>query len=140
MQHDSMDLLKDHSLKYIEMALSTDHIEKVANPDGYGIRTGDCKDTVEIFLTGKNNLLESVSFWVQGCMNTVACCNTLARLCEGKTIEAAWGITPEKINDFLETLPSDHFHCAELAVGALYLALADLKQHGTPQHCISGCK
>lgn len=128
MQHHNMDFLKDHSLNYIEMALSTDHIEKVAQPDGYGIRTGDCKDTVEIFLTCKNNLLESVSFWVQGCMNTVACCNALARLCEGKTIEDAWCISPEQVNDFLETLPRDHFHCAELAVGALYLALADLKQ------------
>ncbi len=55
MQHDNKDLLKDHSLKYIEMVLSTDHIEKVAQPDGYGIRTGECKDTVEIFLICKNN-------------------------------------------------------------------------------------
>jgi nitrogen fixation protein NifU and related proteins len=129
MQHDNIDFLKDHSLKYIEMALSTDHIEKVAHPDGYGVRTGDCKDTVEIFLTSVENILESVSFWVQGCMNTVACCNALVKLCEGKTIEEAWCISPEKITDFLETLPRDHFHCAELAVGALYLALADLKQH-----------
>jgi len=129
MQHDNIDFLKDHSLKYIEMALSTDHIEKVAHPDGYGTRTGDCKDTVEIFLTSKKNILESVSFWVQGCMNTVACCNALAKLCEGKSIEEAWCISPEQINDFLETLPWGHFHCAELAVGAMYLALADLQQH-----------
>ncbi|MCP4673404.1 MAG: iron-sulfur cluster assembly scaffold protein, partial [Desulfobacula sp.] len=39
----------------------------------------------------------------------------------------AWKISPEKVNKFLETLPEDHFHCAELAVGALYLALADLE-------------
>jgi nitrogen fixation NifU-like protein len=31
------------------------------------------------------------------------------------------------VADFLKTLPADHFHCAELAVGALYLALASLK-------------
>ena len=129
MQHDNIDFLKDHSLKYIEMALSTDHIEKVTHPDGYWTRTRGCKNTVEIFLTSVNNILKSVSFWVQGCMNTVACCNALVKLCEGKTIEEAWCISPEKITDFLETLPRDHFHCAELAVGALYLALADLKQH-----------
>ena len=72
MQHDNIDFLKDHSLKYIEMALSTDHIEKVAHPDGYGVRTGDCKDTVEIFLTSVENILESVSFWVQGCNQNTA--------------------------------------------------------------------
>ncbi len=132
MQHDNIDFLKGHSAKYIEMALNTDHIKEVAHPDGYGTRTGDCKDTVEIFLTSEKNILESVSFWVQGCMNTVTCCNALAKLCEGKTIEDAWCVSPEQINDFLETLPQDHFHCAELAVGALYLALADLKQPKRP--------
>jgi nitrogen fixation protein NifU and related proteins len=29
--------------------------------------------------------------------------------------------------EFLETLPRGHHHCAELAVGALYRALADLR-------------
>jgi len=29
----------------------------------------------------------------------------------------------------LETLPPDHFHCAELAVGAFYLALAHLRDN-----------
>jgi nitrogen fixation NifU-like protein len=29
--------------------------------------------------------------------------------------------------EFLETLPKGHHHCAELAVGALYRALADAR-------------
>lgn len=123
--------LNHHSLKYIEMSLSTDRIERVANPDGYGKRTGDCGDTVEFFLMCKNDILESVSFYIQGCVNTVACCNTVAKLVQGKTIESAWHISPEQVDNFLETLPEDHFHCAELAVGALYLALADLKKNKT---------
>jgi nitrogen fixation NifU-like protein len=47
---------------------------------------------------------------------------------EGKNINAAWGITPERVIDYLETLPPDHAHCAELAVGALYLALANYQE------------
>jgi len=108
------------------MALRTDRIERVANPDGYGKRTGDCGDTVEFFLTCENNIIQHVSFYVQGCINTIACCNTVARFAKGKPIESAWDISPDRVSDFLETLPEDHFHCAELAVGALYLALADL--------------
>jgi nitrogen fixation NifU-like protein len=50
-------------------------------------------------------------------------------LVEGKTVAAAWEITPEKVADFLETLPGDHYHCAELAVGTLYLALADTREN-----------
>ena len=118
--------LHNHSLPYIEMALRTDRIERVANPDGYGKRTGDCGDTVEFFLNRENNILGFVSFHVQGCRNTTACCNAVAKFAKGKSIESAWNISPEQVNIFLETLPEDHFHCAELAVGALYLALADL--------------
>ena len=49
----------------------------------------------------------------------------VAFLAEGKTIGEAWEIAPEAVAEYLETLPEDHFHCAELAVGALYLALSD---------------
>ena len=127
MLNHNMDFFQTHSLKYIEMALSTDRIEIISNPDGYGKRTGDCGDTVEFFLTCKNNIIESSSFHVDGCMNTIACCNTVSKFIEKKTIESAWNVSPEKIDTFLETLPENHFHCAELAVGALYLALTDLK-------------
>ncbi|MFA5902487.1 MAG: iron-sulfur cluster assembly scaffold protein [Desulfobacula sp.] len=127
MHQDQTDFLNTHSLQYIEMALSTDRIERLADPDGYGRRTGECGDTAEFFLVCKNNILESVSFDVHGCMNTTACCNTVTKMAFGKTIEAAWEITPGQVNRFLETLPEDHFHCAELAVGAFYLALTDIK-------------
>lgn len=127
MHHITTDFLKDHSLNFIEMALGTDRIERVACPDGYGMRTGDCGDTVEFFLFWDNHILTSVSFYVQGCLNTIACCNTVAGFVEGKSVESAWQISPEQVKHFLETLPVDHFHCAELAVGALYLALNDLQ-------------
>lgn len=108
------------------MALSTDRIERITRPDGYGKRTGECGDTAEFFLICKDNIIQSASFYVHGCMNTTACCNTVATLAIGKTVEAAWEITPEEVIRFLETLPKDHFHCAELAIGAFYLALTDI--------------
>ena len=69
--------------------------------------------------------IQSVAYQTNGCLHTNACANTVANLVEGKTINEAWEITPETVIDFLETLPAEHFHCAELAVGALYRALAD---------------
>ncbi len=126
------DFLNTHSLHYIEMALSTERIERLINPDGYGKRTGECGDTAEFFLIFKDNVLETVSFYVQGCLNTTACCNTAAMMAQGKTIDQAWEISPEQVNEFLKTLPEDHFHCAQLAVGALYLALADLVRKKKP--------
>lgn len=119
---------KDHSLRYLEMALRTDKRERLINPDGYGKRTGECGDTVEMFLTVRKNRIESISFDTDGCINTNACANTLVFLTEGKTIAQAWEITPEKVIDFLETLPEEQTHCAELAVGALCLALVNFQE------------
>jgi nitrogen fixation NifU-like protein len=124
----ALNIWKNHSQRYLEMALGTDKRERVTNPDGYGKRTGECRDTVEMFLTIRNNRIQSISFDTDGCINTNACANTLVFLAEGKTIAQAWGITPEKVIDFLETLPEEHAHCAELAVGALYLALVNFQE------------
>lgn len=119
-----------HSVQYLEMALSTDRIERMADPDGYGSKTGDCGDTVEFFLKGLNGMLSSVSFLVNGCVNTLACSNTVAHLVVGKPLKYAWDITPGQVARFLQTLPEDHYHCAQLAVGALYLAMADIGPKG----------
>jgi NifU-like protein involved in Fe-S cluster formation len=115
---------QDHSRNYLEMALSADRHEVPANPDGYGKRIGDCGDTVEMFLIFQNEKLRHVSIRTNGCMNTHACANTVAYLAEDKTLKEAWNITPESVIHYLETLPSENHHCAELAVGAFYLALA----------------
>ena len=108
------------------MALRTDKIEKIENPDGYGKRIGKCGDSVEFFLSCHKNMLTTVSFYTKGCLNTTVCCNTVAKFAQGETIDKAWEIQPEQVANFLETLPQDHTHCAELAVGALYRALANL--------------
>lgn len=118
------DFYQDHSRNYLEMALSAERQAVMAYPDGYGKRTGECGDTVEIFLKVRGNKVESVSYHADGCINTHACCNTVALMAEGSDVNAAWEIRPERVVKFLETLPPDHTHCAELAVGALYLALS----------------
>jgi len=56
-------------------------------------------------------------------LNTIACANTIVCLVENKPVEQAWEISQEDVIDYLETLPLNHYHCAELVVGALYLAL-----------------
>ena len=128
MEEKEFNFWQDHSLHYLEMAFRTDKREILKNPDGYGKRTGECGDTVEIFLTVRMGRIKSVSFDTDGCMNTNACANTVAYLAEGKSIGQAWEITPENVIDYLETLPSEAVHCAELAVGAFYLALANYRE------------
>ncbi len=117
------DLIKRHSKNFLGMAFRTDYREQINSPDGYGQSSNECGDTVEFFLTVKNDKISSVSLDVRGCINTNACANTVAFMAEGKKVSHAWNIAPEKVNDYLETLPSHELHCAELAVRALRKAL-----------------
>jgi len=126
-----MNFWQDHSSHYLEMALKTDNREILEKPDGIGKSTGDCGDTVEFYLNIQNDLIEHISFQVQGCMNTTACANTVVFLATGKSIEDAWKIAPEDVINYLETLPEDHIHCAELTIGAFYLALSNYQEHSS---------
>ncbi len=125
----NFDFWQDHSLHYLEMAFKTEKRERIESPDGYGKRIGQCGDTVEMFLTIQNNLIKSASFDIDGCMNTMACANTVVLMIEGKTLSQAWELKVDDIIRYLDTLPKSNFHCAELAVGALYLALLNCQEN-----------
>jgi nitrogen fixation NifU-like protein len=124
----TFDFWQDHSETFLIMANLWDKRMAVDNPDGYGRKTGDCGDTVSIYLNLKDAVISAVHFELDGCMNTNACCNALAHLVEGRNVDESWQITPNDIIDILETLPIDHHHCAELTVGTFYLALTDYNE------------
>jgi nitrogen fixation NifU-like protein len=124
-KNEEFDFWQDHSLHFLEMAFRTDKRERLTQPDGFGKKTGDCGDTVEFFLSLNGERITAMAYESHGCMNTNACANAVIHLIEGHTVAEAWELTPEMVADFLQTLPTDHFHCAELAIGALYLALAN---------------
>ena len=128
MAEQTFDFWNDHSLEFLEMAMNRDHQERIENPDGYGRRTGDCGDTVEFFLHQQDGRISSISYDANGCMNTHACANTVVTLAQGKSVDRAWNIRFEDVIGYLQTLPEQEFHCAELAVGAFYLALNDLEK------------
>jgi nitrogen fixation NifU-like protein len=119
---------QEPSANYIEMATRTDKRRFIKDPDGYGKRIGTCGDIVEMFLVVRQHRIHKVFFVSDGCINTHACANCVAFLAEGKSIADTWEITSEKVIRFLETLPEENTHCAELAVGALYLALANFQE------------
>jgi nitrogen fixation protein NifU and related proteins len=116
---------QEHSQNYQQMVSRVERYGELEKPDGYGKRIGDCGDTIEIYLSVQAGQIRMITFRVEGCANTVACGNTVSMLMEGRTLTDAWRLTPENVSDYLETLSADHFHCAELAVGAFYKALTD---------------
>ncbi len=126
--HEETDFLQSHSLRFLEMAFRTDRQETIDHPDGFGKKSGDCGDTITFYLMVKDDRIERISYKLEGCMHTNACANTIAELAQEKSLDQCWEITPETLIEYLETLPADHIHCAELAVGAFYLALARCRE------------
>ncbi len=123
------DFWQDHSLTFLEMAFRNDHRERLAKADGIARKTGECGDTVEFFMNIDNDTVSCLSYEIDGCLHTNACCNAVVSMVEGRPLESAWEITPEQVADMLQTLPPDHFHCAELVVGTLYLVLANVREN-----------
>ena len=120
---------QDHSVKYLEMAFRSDKRGRMENPDGYGKKTGACGDTVEMFIEVDGNIIRSVLYDIDGCLNTNACANAVVFMSEGRKVENAWEeITPESVIEYLQTLPPEDAHCAELSVGALYLSLSNFHE------------
>ncbi len=130
MTHHPDDSLPEHTQIFLEMAFRTDRQKNLPHPSGVGHNVGACRDQIRIYLAISEGIIKEVAYALEGCLNTNACVNALAEMVEGHTVAAAWALKPEMLAEFLQSLPSDHFHCAELAVGAFYKALADYQKKG----------
>ncbi len=119
---------EEHSPHFQAMVSRIERYGTLEKPDGYGKRVGDCGDTIEMFISVRGGQLQMVTFKVDGCAHTVACGNTVSFLMEGRSLTDGWQLSPENVISYLETLAPDHHHCAELAVGAFYNALADFNR------------
>lgn len=129
MDQRNWDLWQNHSAKFLEMIIRSDKREALIHPDGYGKKTRECGDTMEIFLIVRNNRIQNASFRSDGCLYSVACASAVVHLVEGKSIEEAWRLSSEDILAYLETLPAEERHCADQAIETLQLALMDFRNN-----------
>lgn len=95
-------------------------------PDAYTFMSGMCGDTIGIFLRVSGEKISKIGFVTNGCGPTIACASALTSMAKGQAIEDARTITSEHLIEFLEGLPRENTHCAELAVNTLRGALAKL--------------
>jgi len=117
--------MEEHSDYFKMMIANQERYCEIENPDGYGMKKGDCGDIVKMYLSVQAGQIKMVTFQITGCLNTFASANTVSYLTEGRMVNDCWQLTPEDVINFLKTLPEDHHHCAELVVGTFYLALND---------------
>jgi nitrogen fixation NifU-like protein len=102
--------------------LLTPHVK---NADGKARVTGTCSDTMEIRLRFNRNRVVETSYWTNGCVYSLNCICVAADLAKGKTPEEIFEIDANTVQKTIGGLPSDHMHCATLAVDTLQEAVSD---------------
>ena len=107
--------------------MSRDFQERVETFDGYGKNTRDCGDTIEFFIIKNKNVLDKISYDLNGCLFSHACVNTVIKLALHQSVKQAERISVQDIVAYLKTLPKEEEHCASHALNAFRTALADLK-------------
>jgi nitrogen fixation NifU-like protein len=87
--------------------------------------TGPCGDTMEFYLVIKDDVIETVRYFTDGCQYTHLCGTAVAVMVQGGSIQNALAINPALLLDELKDLPLEHRHCAILAVNTLYRAIGE---------------
>ena len=86
---------------------------------------GICGDEMEFYLIIRDDRIETVRFYTEGCGNTRACGLAVARRAQGRSLTEALCISAGEIIRSGECEPEAGRHCAILAVTTLYRAIAD---------------
>lgn len=113
------------SIKVYEKMMNPTFLGEIPTPDGYAYLQGECGDSMEVFLTIRNQRIREARFDTLGCGFTIACGSTAMEMAEGSTLSGAMKITAQQIAEALDGLPDSHVHCAELASEVLKKAVND---------------
>ena len=94
--------------------------------DGFGL-VGDpsCGDQMQLWISVRDGRIARIAFKSLGCPGAIATSSMLTALAQGKTIEAARGITDDDVIAVLGGIPEHKRHCSLLGVRALQAALDD---------------
>ncbi len=98
---------------------------KMNNPDGYARVTGECGDSMEIFLKFKKNRVLYASYLTNGCASSSISGSFAAELTIGKKPDDIIDITAEKVLNTIGKLPEKDLHCASLASRTVQEALSN---------------
>ncbi len=86
---------------------------------------GLCGDEMEFYLVIRDDRIEDIRYYTNGCGNTRACGRAVARRATGRGVTDALSISAGEIIRSGECEPESGRHCAILAVTTLYRAIAD---------------
>lgn len=110
----------------------------VESPDGKARITGQCGDTMEIYLRFKGDHVVESAYWTDGCAFSLNCVYAATELAKGKTPDEILEIDTDLVQKSIGGLPLDHIHCAKLSVETLHSAIDDyMKKQRNPRRMLS---
>jgi nitrogen fixation NifU-like protein len=116
-----------YSEKTLTLAYEPLNVGEMEFPDSIGNATGECGDSMRIYLKLNEGRIQEATFLSDGCGATLACGSAVTELVRGKTPLEASRIAPQALVRYLDGLPASHLHCAVLAVQTLQDALEKIR-------------
>jgi nitrogen fixation protein NifU and related proteins len=98
---------------------------KMKNSDGHSRVTGECGDTMEIYLKFENDHVSDASYFTNGCASSSISGSFAAELTIGKTPDEIVDITAASVLNTIGKLPDKDLHCASLAARSVQEALSN---------------
>ncbi len=92
---------------------------------GTGKATGDCGETIEMYLLVREGTVRRASFFSDGCVSSKTAAAAAARLAQGRPVDEVPDIRAGEITKGLEDFPKEEEHCAGVAAAALGRAVDD---------------
>ncbi len=99
------------------------HHGELDAPDAHARVTGECGDTMEIFLKFEKDRVSQASYCTNGCASSGISGSFAAELAMGKNPDELVQITGEEVLEAIGRLPEEDRHCAALAANTLQEAL-----------------
>ena len=109
----------------MESSPNDEFFGRMNDPTASASIKGPCGDQMEFYLVIRDDVIEDVRYYTEGCGNTRACGGAVARRAKGRNVTDALSISAGEVIRSGECEPAAHRHCAILAVSTLYRAIAD---------------
>jgi len=95
----------------------------LADADSHARITGECGDTMEMFLKFSDDRVCDAAYLTDGCGSSTVCGSFAAEMAIGKTPDELTDITGDAVLEKLGTFPEEDRHCAFLAAATVQEAL-----------------
>lgn len=114
---------KIYSEAVVDHSMNPRNLGVIEDADGFGMITGPCGDTMQIWLRVNNGSVTNAAFLTDGSGPSLASGSMVTEMVKGKSISDVLKIRQQDVLDALDGLPQESQHCALLAANTLREAI-----------------